>query len=84
VPEEMSELDNVMDIYSLVAAHIRPEARPTPMTTEAEARYYANQIVLPHLSRRLLGSIAALAGVILILGASLPWVGVHAVGSMSH
>lgn len=67
-----------MDVYSLVAAHFRAEAQP--MTAKVEARYYASQIALPRLSRRRFGTIAALVGVIFILGASLRWAGIYAAG----
>ena len=60
-----------MDIYSLAATHIHAEARQAPMTARGEDRYYANQIALPRLSPGLLGSIAMMAGVILILGTNL-------------
>ena len=60
-----------MDIYSLAATHIHAEAQPAPTTARAEDRYYANHIALPRLRPGLLGSIAMLAGLILILGTSL-------------
>lgn len=60
-----------MDIYSLVAANLHTEPRQASMNARAEDRYYASQITLPHLAPRLLGSIAMMAGVILILGMSL-------------
>ena len=60
-----------MDIYSLAAANIHTAPRPAPMSARAEDRYYSNQIVLPRLSRGLLGSLAMTASVILILGMTL-------------
>lgn len=56
-----------MDIYSLVAANIRPKADPARMDAKAEDRYYSDQIALPRLSPGLLGSIVVTSCAILIL-----------------
>lgn len=60
-----------MDIYGLAATHIHAQPRPTPMSAQAEDRYYASQIGLPLPHPQLLKSIAAIASVILLLGTSL-------------
>lgn len=60
-----------MDIYGLAATHIHPQPRSPPMNTQAENRYYANQIGLPPLHPGLIGSVAMIAGIILLLGTSL-------------
>jgi hypothetical protein len=60
-----------MDIYGLAATHIHPQAQPAPMNAQAENRYYANRVGLPHLHRGLTGSLAITLGIILFLGTSL-------------
>jgi hypothetical protein len=56
-----------MDIYSLAATQVHAEPRPAPMKARAEDRYYANQIAPPFLQPGLVGSIAMIAGMILLL-----------------
>ena len=64
--------EDIMDIYSLAVTHIHTGLRPVPLSARAEDHYYcSNQVVLPHLSRGLLRSIAMTAGVILIIGLTL-------------
>ena len=56
-----------MDIYSLVAANIHSGTHPARIDARAEDRYYSDQVGLPRLSLRLLGSIVVTTCTILIL-----------------
>jgi hypothetical protein len=60
--------EDVMDIYSLAAAHIHTGGRAAPMSARAEDCYYAGQIVLPRVNLPLLGSIAMMAGGLVFFG----------------
>ncbi len=62
-----------MEICDLVAANFHTGSDIRPMSTQAEDRYYASQIALPRLSPALLGSIATIAGMIMILGTGVIW-----------
>jgi len=61
-----------MDVQSLVAAHMPDRRSHMPMAAAAEDRYYSDQITLTCRSLRLLRSIAAIAGVILLLAGIAP------------
>jgi hypothetical protein len=63
-----SKREAAMDIYGLAAAHIHSQPRSSPMNAQAENRYYANQICLPSLHPGLIGSVAMIAGIILLVG----------------
>lgn len=58
-----------MDIYSLVPLNLQKQP-PARMDAKAEDRYYARQFQLPRL--RVLGSVAAMAGAILVLAGLYP------------
>ncbi|WEK03478.1 MAG: hypothetical protein P0Y65_14915 [Candidatus Devosia phytovorans] len=60
-----------MDMYSLAVTHIHARPQPAQMSAAAEDRYYASQAALPPLRPGLLGSIAAMASLILWFGTSL-------------
>lgn len=60
-----------MDIYGLVAAHMRGGSHSAPIGTRAEDRYYASHCASPRLSLRALRPLALAACVMLILGVTL-------------
>ncbi|MER8967282.1 hypothetical protein [Mesorhizobium sp. M0159] len=60
--------EDVMDIYSLVAANLQTSARRSPMNAEAENRYYSKQLAVPRFGPGLLRSIAMTASVVLVIG----------------
>lgn len=55
-----------MDFYSLVAGGFGQRPRPAEMTAKEEQRYYA-RVSLPRLPSGLVGSLATLAGIVLVL-----------------
>ena len=61
-----------MDIYSLVATNMRSGAHPAPMDAKSEDRYYSDQVALPRMSPRLLGSIFVTSCGLLILVGLIP------------